>query len=78
MEFKGHQWVKELFLISQHHTNKVSGPRIMMLSMGLSVQWPIVRYIFKLLAERKDHEAGIQLEAQPELTLKENLLYYIP
>jgi hypothetical protein len=52
-EFKGHLWVKELFIQSSFKAPKINRPANMMIAMIIAMQWPIVRMIMMRIQKKK-------------------------
>jgi hypothetical protein len=53
VEFKGHLWIKELFLTSQYYSIKVSLLLNITISLILAIEWPAVSYIMDYIEMRQ-------------------------
>lgn len=78
VDFKGHLWVKELFLNSQYNTIKFSMPINMMLGMIIAAMYMVAEIIDNKMKMRKMEKMGEMMDMSAMPKMREMLLFYIP
>ena len=77
-DFKGHLWVKELFLNSQYNTIKMNMPVNMMLAMIIAGMYMVAELIDMKLKARKMEKMGKMMDMSSMPKTWEMLAFYIP
>lgn len=75
--FKGHLWVKELFLIAQLNGRKVSAPLNMLLALIIAGEWIVVKFVFAWY-ERRHKLQNHVIDVQKVATKAELAYFYVP
>lgn len=76
--FKGHLWVKELFIMSSFKAPRLSRPINMMIALVIAAEWPVVKMIRMSMMKKKAMKMGMMIDMSKMPSVAEMVIYHLP
>jgi hypothetical protein len=60
--YKGHLWVREMFLLAQYHTTPVNFPGTIVIALMLAAAYPVLERVWAVYVEAPEQDELMELE----------------